>query len=352
MKHYLLFLSFLILLISCKSDDNTQPQDGDYHNGIFVTNEGPFQNGTGTITFISDVGEVTQEIFKKANQKDLGNIVQSMYLYGDRAFIVVNNSHKIEVVNQFSFKELAVIEGSFINNPRYFVAINNKGYISNWGNPQDPNDDFVAVINLDDYSLITTISVAEGPEKMLLKDNDLYVALQGGYGFNNKVLQINTQNNTLSQVFTVGDVPLGIEKDDNGVIWILCQGIPNYASGLTETGGNLIKIENNQIVENFSFASETVHPKNLSIDNGNIYFTINDAFFKMENTALVIPNNPISGITGNFYTIKAKAGKLYATDASDYVSEGKLKVFNLDSASLLGEYETGIIPGKIIFQNN
>lgn len=352
MKKFLFFLPILTLFISCKSEDNPIQTSGDYHNGIFVTNEGPFQNGSGTVTFISNSGEVSQEIFKKANEKELGNIVQSMYLYENRAFIVVNNSHKIEVVNSFSFKELAVIEGDFIDNPRYFVAINDKGYISNWGNPQDPNDDFIAVINLADYRLITTIPVGEGPEKMLLKQNSLYVALQGGFGFNNKVVEIDTQSNSITQIFTVGDVPIGIEKDANGTLWILCQGIPSYASSLTETGGKLLKIENHQITATYSFASATTHPKNLSMDNGSIYFTIGNTIFKMSSSDTVLPENPIPAIFLNFYSLKVKDGKLYATDATDYISEGKLEIFNLDTASLLETYETGIIPGEIIFQYN
>jgi hypothetical protein len=347
-------IAIIILLVftffSCKNDDSSGFSI-DLHNGIFVTNEGPFQNGTGTITFISDQGKVTQQVYKKVNNKDLGNIVQSMTLYQNRAFIVVNNSHKVVVVDRYTFDELDIIEGDFIQNPRYFVANNDIGYISNWGNPQDPNDDYISVVSLDDYSLITKIMVYEGPEKMLIEDSKLYVNLQGGFSFNNKVTLINIQTNNVENVLMVGDVPVGIERDSEGVVWVLCQGIPEYAQNLSETSGKLIKIENAQITQVFDFGPEITHPKNLTIDNNTLYYMVNQKVYNFENTNNSLPVNEIDGFEGNFYSLKAKNNNLYATDALDFVSEGKLKVFDLSLQVISNQYDTGLIPGSIVFQD-
>jgi hypothetical protein len=118
----IIVLIFLILFASCSEDDSSSEPLGDYENGYFVTNEGPFQNGSGSLTFIGDDGKVSQQVYKTVNSEDLGNIVNSMYVEGDRAYIVVNNSHKIVVVNSFTMEKITTIEGDDINNPRYFVA--------------------------------------------------------------------------------------------------------------------------------------------------------------------------------------------------------------------------------------
>src|SRR5690606_755393 len=102
-KKLLLLTLSVIFLISCSSDDDgNQPEPGPpgaYENGILVTNEGPFVNGTGTVSFISeDFSMVNQEIYRTVNGRDLGNIVQSMGFQDDNAYIVVNNSQKIQVV--------------------------------------------------------------------------------------------------------------------------------------------------------------------------------------------------------------------------------------------------------------
>ncbi len=348
MKKYLSILLLSILLLSCKSDDT--PFSIDLHNGIFVTNEGPFQNGTGTITFISYSGKVTQEVYKKVNNEDLGNIVQSMYLHNDKAYVVVNNSHKIVVANRYSMEKIAVIS-DFIENPRYFIAKNNVGYVSNWGNPQDTTDDYIAVINLTDYSLITKINVGEGPEKMLISNNKLYVNLQGGYGFNNKVSIVNLDTNSVENSIVVGDVPVGIVKDATNAIWVLCQGIPSYAQNVPETAGKLIKITNNQITEEYVFDAITVHPKNLTFTNNTLYYTINNEVFAFVISENTLPQTPLTGLQGNFYSLKANENYLFATDALNYNTEGKLIEFDLLNNNISNQYTTGIIPGNIVFQN-
>ncbi len=343
------YLILILFLLSCNSEDSPT-YTIDTHNGIFITNEGPFQSGTGTITFINPTtNEVNQEVYKKVNHEDLGNIVQSMYLYQDKAFIVVNNSHKIVVAERYSMKKITVIEGDYIHNPRYFTANNNFGYISNWGDLEDATDDFIAVINLNDYSLITKIPIGEGPERLLLDNNLLYVNLQGGFRFNDKTVIINTNTNQILSILQVGDVPKFIEKDTLGTIWVLCQGIPNYAVNYAETSGRLIKIQNEQIVADFSFLSDTQHPDNLAVDNQKLYFTINNKVFEMEVTAMELPSVSLNGLDGIYYSTKTKNSLFYGTDAKDYTSEGNLKIFNINSGELLHSYDTGIVPGNIIF---
>lgn len=349
MKKLLSFYFLILFLISCSSED-TKPFSIDLHNGFFVTNEGPFQNGSGTITFISSNDEVTQEVFYKVNHKYLGNIVQSMTLYQDRAFIVVNNSHKIEVAERYSLKELDVIQGDYIQNPRYIKAKGNYAYVSNWGNAQDALDDFIAVINLEDYSLVTKILVPEGPEKMLINGDKLYVNLQGGFHFNNKVVIIDLNTNQVENTLVVGDVPISIVKENDGTIWVLCQGLPNYApSG--ETAGKLVKIVGQQIENTIDFNTITAHPKNLAINNSSLFYTLNNRIFKFNTSDLILATIPFNNIEGNFYTLTAHDNKLYATDALDYASEGKLEVINIQTNLLEKEFSTGIIPGNIVFQN-
>jgi len=54
---------FTLLLIACTEEDS-EPiipiPEGDFVNGILISNEGPFQNGTGTVSFISEDLEVVQ----------------------------------------------------------------------------------------------------------------------------------------------------------------------------------------------------------------------------------------------------------------------------------------------------
>lgn len=340
--------TFLLFFASCSEDDQLDLPKGNYEKGYFISNEGPFNNGSGTITHVGEDGVVSQNIYKTVNNEDLGNVVQFMALEGENVYIVVNNSHKIIVANRFTMKKITTISGNGINNPRYFVAENDRGYVSNWGDPLNPNDDFITIINLRTNEIIDTVSVGEGPEDMLIINNNLYVNLQGGWNQNNKVEIIELQFNTVSKTLIVGDVPNSIVADNKGDVWVLCGGKPNWTG--FESNGKLAKIStSNHIVEFLDFDLHE-HPEYLSIYLDNLYYNLNGKVYEMAAQSSSLPNSPIEGINGFFYSLKANNGILYATDAKDFQSEGALNLYNLSSGALLETIETGILPGAVIFQ--
>ena len=351
MKKSNLILSLLLLgvfTISCSDDEgNSEVPKGDYENGYFVTNEGPFQNGSGTITFVEDGGAVSQNVYKTVNNEDLGNIVNSMHIAGDKGYIVVNNSAKVVVVNRFTMVKESVIEGSAINNPRHFVSADGRGYITNWGDPFNATDDFITVIDLSNNAVLATIPVGEGPERMLLSSGDLFVCLQGGFSQNNKVVVINTDDNSVEEELMVGDVPNSIVLDNNSDVWVLCQGKPDYTGD--ETKGSLVKIEaGSNDLSSLDF-STIQHPTLLNYEAGELYYYLDGKVYQFDIDASELPANALDGLDGKYYTMNVNNGELYATDAGNFASEGTLKVFNLVSGDLMQTISTGIIPGQVVF---
>lgn len=340
-----------IFLITSCSDDNSPEVPalpiGDYENGYFVTNEGPFQTGSGSITFVGEDGKVVQNVYSSVNSENLGNIVNSMHIAEDKGYIVVNNSHKVVVVNRYSMEKIADIEGFYIDNPRFLAAADGKGYVSNWGDPLDPDDDFIAVINLETFGLLNMIPVGEGPEKLLLQGSMLYVCLQGGFGTNNKVLVIDTNDSTIKASINVGDAPNAIASGGNGDVWVLCGGSPSWTGN--ETPGMLYHIESGSLQTSFKEFAPDEHPSLLSAEQNRLYYHLNGRVYMMETTDAELPVDGINGISGFFYAMEVKNGQLYGTDAGDYASEGKLQVYNTGSGALLETIDTGIVPGNIVF---
>lgn len=350
MKIRNVFLSLLIIGLSwsCSNDDEEiQEPMGDYENGILVSNEGPFSNGTGTVTFISeDLSVVNNEIYKMTNNEDLGNVVQSIGFTEDKVFIVANVSNKISVVNRYTFEKIASItEG--LNNPRYFIEANGKGYVTNWGDTADETDDFVAIINLESYIVEGTISVVLGPEAILTHGNMVYVAHQGAWGQNNKVSVINTASHEVIKTLTVGDVPNSMQLDASGNLWVLASGKPAYTGD--ETAGVLSKINTgtNVVDSNIQFES-TEHPSSLNLDSGVLYYHMGDKVFEQSLSATSLSRDTVlEGVS--FYTMVINNGRLYGTDAGDYASNGTLTVYDLNTKLAIEEITVGIIPGGIYF---
>ena len=91
------FVGIVLLAFSCKKNTEEPPvilSD----NRVFVTNEGPFQDGTGTLSIIyRDSLTVENNVFEKVNDRPIGNIVQSIEVFEEKAYIVVNNANKVEI---------------------------------------------------------------------------------------------------------------------------------------------------------------------------------------------------------------------------------------------------------------
>lgn len=344
----LLFLSLATLFIaSCSSDDDNPSSEyipADYEKGVLITNEGPFNNGSGTITYVSkDFSTVEQNIYRSVNGTELGNIVQSMGFGDDNAYIVVNNSNKIMVANRYTFESVDSITTD-IASPRHFLeGAGSKGYVTNWGDPNDNSDDYVAVLDLRANEVTTTIPVAFGPEEMVLHNNKIYVAHQGGYGHNNLVSVIS--GTSVESTITVGDVPNSMVVSGND-LYVLCGGTPSYAG--TETAGALVKIDltTGAVTETSNF-STSEHPTNLTAGGDNLFYSLDGKVYKVNTSSISLPGTNI--IDGLFYALKAKDGKLYATDAGDFASKGSLKIFDLSTNQEIQDFQTGIIPGGIYF---
>ncbi|RTE53119.1 YncE family protein [Arenibacter aquaticus] len=347
-KNAFLSLMILGLSLSCTNDDDGgEAPLGAYENGILVSNEGPFSNGSGTVTFISaDLSVVDPAIYKNTNGEDLGNVVQSIGFAEDEAFVIANVSNKINVVNRYTFEKIASIEEG-LNNPRYFVAVNGKGYVTNWGDTADETDDFVAIINLQNYTVEGSISVALGPEAILAHNNTVYVAHQGAWGQNNKVSVINTDSNEVVKSITVGDVPNSMQLDASGNLWVLASGKPSYTND--ETAGVLSKINTttNEVDSNYEF-NTTEHPGLLQMEGSTLYYYMGGSVYHQNVSATSLSKEVVLSEVG-FYTMAVSEGRLYGTDAGDYASNGTLTVYDLSTKLAVETLDVGIIPGGVYF---
>ena len=343
---FVLALGFLFMACDRENDDIIVPL-GAYEKGILVSNEGPFSNGTGTVSFISEDLTITENsIYNAVNNADLGNVVQSIGFTEEYAYIVANVSNTITVVDRYTFEKVATISQG-LNNPRYFLYANGKGYVTNWGDPNDITDDYVATIDMATNSVATSIPVDFGPEKIVFEGGNIYVAHQGGYGQNNSVSVIDTATDEVVTIISVADVPNAMQVDSEGNLWVLCGGKPSYTQD--ETAGALIIIDTASNVVEHTFAFETTeHPRFLVLDASKLYYYLNGAVYAMNISAEVLPTETVLE-NQSFYTMVAHDGRLYGTDAKDFASNGSMVIYDLGSKENMGAFELGIIPGGIYF---
>lgn len=130
----LLFAMSFVLFFSCDKDDDPDMDPdpvvlGKYEVGTFILNEGGFGNNNASISFIDEDGMMIEKIFETETGGIIGDVAQSITFNDDKAYIVVNNSQKIEVVNADDFTSVGRIEG--FGSPRYIVPHGDKAFVSN-----------------------------------------------------------------------------------------------------------------------------------------------------------------------------------------------------------------------------
>ncbi|MFQ3297217.1 MAG: YVTN family beta-propeller protein [Polaribacter sp.] len=338
------------LFASCDNNNDNEPAlpRGNYDNGILIANEGAFSGGTGTVNFISDDYAVTEEkIYNKVNNENIGTILQSIGFNNDDAYLISNVGNKIAVADRFSMKKITEITGD-LNNPRYIAFASGKGFVTNWGDGSDPEDDYVGVIDLETNIVVSQILVAEGPEQIIANGNFLYVSHKGGFGSGNTVSVINATTNTVVTSISVGDIPDELAIDTSGNVLVSCEGKAETSWNPTEVLGSLVTINTttNEVSATLNFASG-FHPNSMILNEGNIYLATSNSVYKMAETATSIPASAIINTT--VYGISVNENKVYITDAKNFQDNGSLKIFDASTSTELQDFTVGLIPGKIYF---
>ena len=346
MKSKLLKLLLISILISSCSKDNPTPNnEGLYNNGYFIINEGNYGVGNGSISFVSDDGSVEHDVFYSNNLFQLGDVVQSMKIINDFAYIVVNNSSKIEVASADSMLYLSTIP---LTSPRYIAQVSeSKAYITDWG------INGVQVIDLNTNIVTSSISCGNGPEGIVVSNGYAYICNSGGWGFDNTVSVINLETDMIETTLTVGDKPSSAVVDYNGDVWVLSSGNTEYDADwniINETAGSLVRISNNSIAYSYDFTLGN-HPSDLIINDERNTLYYSDGGSSKQVYSFDINQAELSSsaiINRNFYSIAYNNGYIYGADAVNFSDQGWSYRYN-DNGVIVDSIQTGITPGNYCF---
>ena len=341
-----MFALAITVLSSCKKDNIDDIYvAGNYEDGYFVTNEGNFGTGNGSISFVDEYGAVENDVFASINSFALGDVVQSMNIIGSRAYILVNGSSKIEVASVDSMYSVATIDAV---SPRYIAKVNdNKAYVTDWG------INGVQVIDLLTNTISSTIACGTGPEGITVANGFAYVCNVGGWGLDSTVSVINTTTDAVETTLIVGDKPNSVVVDVNGAVWVLTGGFTEYDDDwnvVSETAGNLVKIVNNTIEETYAFAVGN-HPQDLAIDDAGttLYYSdgsLSKAVYAFDVNDTELPTTAL--IDKSFYGLGVHGGYVYGTDAVDFTQSGWSYKYTADG-TIIDSVQVGIIPGGYCF---
>lgn len=346
-KTLLLSLALSLLFVSCKKDNPEPTPVFSLENGVFILNQGNFTAGNASLSYYQyDGNTLFNGLFFDVNGVPLGDVAQSITIDSTTAYIVVNNSGFIYVIDSRTAEYQAKISG--LTSPRYMTIVSqNKAYVS------DLYSTSISIVDINTNLVSGQIEVGRSTEEMALIGTEVFAANWSGYGQtvrNDKILVINSLNDHLVDSIAVGLEPNSMVVDKDGYLWVLCSG--GY---LNEEIPTLWKIDApaRHVVETFTFSEINTSPDNLEINgSGDSLFFLNRGVYRMAVSDAQLPSQAFIG-EGNdkfflYLGIDPHNGNVYASDALDYSQNGFVYRYGA-SGNLLEQLNVGIIPGPFGF---
>lgn len=367
-----------MMMWSCRKDDYVVPSDTDKVQpsdsiaeaapGFYLLNEGNMGMNRSSLDYCDlQTGTYMRNIYAERNPtvvKELGDVGNDIGIYGSKLYIVVNCSHKVEVLDARTAVRLGQID---IPNCRSLCFHDGKVYVSSFVGPVqiDPRAPKGEVVRVDTTSLAITgrVTVGYQPEEMVVVKDHLYVANSGGYlvpKYDNTVSVVR-----LSDMSLVKDIPVGINlygmlKDKYGQVWVTSRGnrinIPGalYRLTLDEQSG-LLAVRD----------TIAVSPQEMALKGDTLLYFSNDVYnagSKKQITYGMMDVRTRQAIAGSFVnddtaskikvpyllSVDPVRGDIYVSDAGNYLSSGVL--YCLDArGNLKWSTYAGDIPARMAF---
>lgn len=347
-------LAVVLAATSCMDwTEDVEPEE--FHasgRGLFIACEGNFQYGNASLSYYDIANRTTiNNVFFLANMMKLGDVAQSVTVYDDKCWVVVNNSHAIFAIDTHTFKE----QGRIVNltSPRYIHFIDShKAYITQlW-------DNRIFIFDPTAFKITGHITVPgmdpgnASTEQMVQWGKWVFCNC---WSYQNSILKIDTDTDEVVESLTVGIQPNSIVLDCNGKIWAICDGgfegspYGNEAPSLYCIDAATFSIE-----KQFHFAKGS-SPRSLQLSgDGHTIYWINDAVWRMDVDAQVLPLQPFLESRHTKYyglAIDPDNSQVYVADAIDYQQPGMVYRYS-PQGELYDKFYVGITPGAFCFVNN
>jgi hypothetical protein len=341
-KYFLLLTTCYLLLTSCKSDKpNPRPDNPaitlpNSVSNILITNEGGYGRGNATLSYVNGkTGEVTSDVFKSVNGRDLGDVLQSAIVWNDKLYAVVNNSQKIEVMDASNFRSIGTISG-FVS-PRYMLPVSySKAYVS------DIYANTISVVDLNSLSIIKTIPCGGWTERMIYHLGKVYVT---NY-WQPYLYVIDPLTDAKSDSIFIGKGAQSLVADKNDRVIVACGG---EKTSRADTRLVFVNPYQKRIEKTIPFGDG--YPSALAINKtkDSLYFIKTDVY-KISIESTEIGSAFVSGQSKVLYGlgVDIRTNQIFVSDVIDYAQIGKVYVYS-SSGIELAKFDAGINPGNFCF---
>ncbi|MBF9238511.1 hypothetical protein I2I05_13985 [Hymenobacter sp. BT683] len=341
-------LAAVAFLAACDPENSATPIPAP---DIFILSEGEFTKGDGAVSaFNSRTNGLAVDYFGSANGgAKLGDVVQHMGVQGQRGYIVVNGSKKIEVVNLPDFRTAGTISG--LDQPRYFTATSaTRGYVTEWRGPYTGYlPGVLSILDLSTNTVTSRVPVGRNPEHLLALGGKIYVP----NSLDNTISVVDEATGALASTITVSDGPSSMVADKDGNIWVLCSGFVSYATGaaVQVSAGALIRFNPSVPSAQLKFTfPATSSPGSLRINpaKDQLYYGFGGAEYQMSVAATALPTAPFIRRSFSGFAIDARDNRIYAAVSPSYNTNGRFIRYQASGVAI-DSFEVKVGPNGFVF---
>ncbi|MBD5298279.1 MAG: YncE family protein [Bacteroides sp.] len=350
-KYIFSVVLFHVALTGCMEWNYGQPEEFvSSGHGLFITNEGNFQYGNASLSYYDpSTNTVENEVFFRANGMKLGDVAQSMSIYDNKGWIVVNNSHVIFAIDLNTFKEVGRIEN--LTSPRYIHFLSDeKAYVTQlW-------DNRIFIVNPKKYEITGYIRVPD----MTMESGSTEQMVQYGkyvycncWSYQNRIIKIDTETDEVVDELTVGIQPTSLVMDRYNKMWTVTDGgYEGSPYGYEAPSLYCIDAATFTIEKQFRFKKGD-WPSEVQLNGTrDTLYWINNDIWRMAVTDERVPVRPFLAYRDTKYyglTVNPLNGEVYVADAIDYQQQGMIYRYRADG-ELIDEFYVGVIPGAFCWK--
>ena len=334
-------------------------------SGIYLVNEGNQGSNKARLDFLNfHNGFYIRDVFTEYNPevvKGLGDTGNDVQVYKGKVFVVVNGSHKVEIMDAYSMKRLAQVD---VPNCRFIAFDGNSAYVTSYvakdKETLKTQKGALYRIDLDTYKVTGQVTVGYQPEQLVIMDGKAYVANSGGYvaGYDDTVSVVDLKSMKVEYDI---EVAVNLELmlvDADGTIWVSSRG--NYVD-VSSTLNYLVKKGDkyelggsvNVPVSSMALAGDKIYVIGTTYipptwKPTTTYNIVNVKTRELESGSFITDGTESDIATAFTVTVNPGNGDIYVTDAKDYVSSGTLHCYT-GSGKHKWSVRTGDIPARIAF---
>jgi|GEM_PF-1684076 len=304
-------------------------------NHAIVSCEGIFPRGNAGISVVDKKsGQTWEDVYFQANNRRLGDVLQSITFRNGKAYCVVNNSSKIEVVDLATWKSIRTVQN--LCYPRYLhFTGNGQAWLTSIFSKQ------ILILDENTLEVVKRIPFPHWTENMVQFGDTLYFnSPEAPYLYRASISKQQVEDSLL---------------------------LPGASSALLKTGNTYWAAYEMKINGNLGFSQfyngrpinsvTTENPPGLSTRlatnaNSDTLYVLSRHLYrtKMERPASTTSVLK-SGAGKNYYSfgIDPNTNHIWLGDAIDFQQRGQIEVLESKGFQPINTFKVGLIPGHIYF---